>query len=70
MGGFKMRFKTLYLENFRNFKEETIDFNEYMDEIAAPNGWGKTTIADAIMWILTGKLVFWFIGPDVTKTAS
>ncbi len=51
-----MRFKTLYLENFRNFKEETIDFNEYMDEIAAPNGWGKTTIADAIMWILTGKL--------------
>jgi len=51
-----MRFKTLYLENFRNFKEETIDFNEYKNEIQAPNGWGKTTIADAIMWILTGKL--------------
>lgn len=51
-----MRFKTLYLENFRNFKEETINFDEYKNEIQAPNGWGKTTIADAIMWIFTGKL--------------
>jgi len=51
-----MKYVSLHLENFRKFKDITIDFEQYGNEIIADNKWGKTTIADAIMFILVGKL--------------
>jgi len=51
-----MLLKTLRLENFRKFKEIELTFLEGINEIAATNKWGKTTIADALAWILTDKL--------------
>jgi len=50
----KIKFKTLEMENFRNYKEMSFNFepNRFC-VITGPNGSGKTTLAiDAICWCL------------------
>lgn len=45
------------MENFRYFSRKTIDFqNKPVILLSAANGVGKTTVADAIEWCLTGKI--------------
>lgn len=52
-----MKIKKILLYNFKNFRHETIiDFCEDITFLVGPNGFGKTTIFDAIELGLTGKL--------------
>lgn len=48
--------KEINLKHFRAFEELHLDFAEGYNEICKPNGAGKTTIADAIAFVLFGKL--------------
>lgn len=52
-----MKIKKILIYNFKNFRYETvIDFSEDITFLVGPNGFGKTTIFDAIELGLTGKL--------------
>ena len=52
-----MKIKKILIYNFKNFRHETvIDFSENITFLVGPNGFGKTTIFDAIELGLTGKL--------------
>jgi hypothetical protein len=44
------------LKNFRNFEKAEFDLNHQNFELKADNGFGKSNLADAISWILAGKL--------------
>ncbi|WP_427112408.1 AAA family ATPase [Megasphaera sueciensis] len=50
-----MKILTLNLENFRGIKELTINFDGKDTDIYGANGTGKTTIANAVSWLLFGK---------------
>lgn len=50
----KMILKKLSIQNFKGCKDRTIDFSN-RTAIKGINGSGKTTIADAVMWVLFGK---------------
>lgn len=47
-----MKLKRLEIKNFRNIKDLKLDFNEKTNSVCGKNGIGKTTIIDAIMWLL------------------
>lgn len=52
----QIRFKSLEIENFKTYRDLVIldlDYDEVT--IEGPSGIGKTTILDAISWVLTGK---------------
>ena len=52
-----MKIKKIFIYNFKNFRYETvIDFSEDITFLVGPNGFGKTTIFDAIELGLTGRL--------------
>ncbi|HEL2053514.1 TPA: AAA family ATPase [Streptococcus suis] len=52
-----MRIKKILIKNFKNIKEtRIIDFQENVTLFVGPNGFGKTTIFDAIELSLTGKI--------------
>ncbi|MCO4568297.1 Chromosome partition protein Smc [Streptococcus infantarius subsp. infantarius] len=52
-----MEIKKILIYNFKNFRHETvIDFSDSITFLVGPNGFGKTTIFDAIELGLTGKL--------------
>lgn len=52
-----MKINKVLVYNFKNFKEKTIiDFSDNVTFLVGPNGFGKTTIFDAIEIGLTGKL--------------
>jgi DNA sulfur modification protein DndD len=57
-----MRFQKLHLQNFRPFKNETIDFSQDLEKnvtvIHGQNGSGKTTLLNAFTWILYGEVGF------------
>lgn len=42
-----MKIKTVKIENFRSFKNETIDFDNY-NCFVGPNGAGKSTVLNAL----------------------
>lgn len=47
----------LYLQNFKSIDEATVEFNgENLNVLDGPNGFGKTTIYDAIQLLLTGSI--------------
>lgn len=48
-------FKHLQIKNFKGIKSLEIDFNEKITNILGANHIGKTTVADAIHWVLFGK---------------
>ena len=50
-----MKIKKILIKNFKNIKERIIDFQENVTLFVGPNGFGKTTIFDAIELSLTGK---------------
>lgn len=50
-----MELKSLKIENFKGIRELTITPNGESISIYGPNAAGKTTIFDAITWVLTGK---------------
>lgn len=50
-----MQLTRVRIQNFKNLKYLELDLN-HNHELRAPNGWGKSSIADAISWVLTGKL--------------
>jgi chromosome segregation ATPase len=49
----KIAFKTLALENFKNHKSVSVKFND-VTNIQGRNGAGKSSIGDAISWVLYG----------------
>ena len=52
-----MKIKKILLYNFKNFRQKTIiDFSKDITFLVGPNGFGKTTIFDAIELGLTGNL--------------
>lgn len=53
----KLLIKEVKIENFKIYKEKTFDFDESkVVVITGANGFGKTTLIDAIEWCLTGKI--------------
>lgn len=58
-----MLLKSIKLENFRQFRDESIDFAQGVDGknvtiIIGENGTGKTTFAQAFFWCLYGETEF------------
>jgi DNA repair exonuclease SbcCD ATPase subunit len=51
-----MKINKLKLENFKGFESFEINFDEKTTNIYGDNGTGKTSISDAILWLLFGKL--------------
>lgn len=52
-----MKINKLYIKNFKVFEEVTIDFtNKNLTILDGPNGFGKTTIYDAIELLITGQI--------------
>src|SRR5262245_44574227 len=52
-----MRLKSLYLEGFRGaLKPLTVKFGDAFTVLAGRNGTGKSTICDAIEYVITGTL--------------
>lgn len=47
--------KSLYLRNFRNYKEAEISFSEALNTIFGDNAQGKTNLLEAIYLIATGR---------------
>ena len=52
-----MKIKEMKLNNFRGIKELAISFDGKNAAIFGANGTGKTTVANAFCWLLTGKSV-------------
>jgi DNA repair exonuclease SbcCD ATPase subunit len=50
----RMLLKKIHIQNFKGCKDRAIDFG-IKTAIKGINGSGKTTIADAVMWVLFGK---------------
>ena len=46
----------LRLQNFRKYKEKVVEFGATKTVISGRNEVGKSTIADAVNWILFDKL--------------
>lgn len=53
----KFIIKNIYLKNFKSVEEATIEFEGMnLNVLDGPNGFGKTTLYDALQLILTGKI--------------
>lgn len=52
-----MKIREMKLNNFRGIKELTVNFDGKNAAIFGANGTGKTTVANAFCWLLTGKSV-------------
>lgn len=50
----KLKLKKMHIENFKGCKDRQIDFGS-RTSIKGVNGSGKTTIVDAVMWVLFNK---------------
>ncbi|MBQ3690169.1 MAG: AAA family ATPase [Bacteroidales bacterium] len=51
----RIKINNLTLENFKGCGYEQINFNDRTTEICGDNGTGKSSIADAWMWLISGK---------------
>ena len=51
-----MILKTLTLKNFRKFKSSTVEFPDGVTGVIGLNGAGKSTIFEAIAWVLYGSV--------------
>ena len=47
-----MYIKSIYLKNFKSFREQTFEFLPGLTTIAGPNGSGKSNVFDAIVFVL------------------
>ncbi|HWP31818.1 MAG TPA: SMC family ATPase [Fimbriimonadales bacterium] len=50
-----MLLKELKLQNFRQYREESIEFHPGITAIVGENGSGKTTLLEAMIWCLYGE---------------
>lgn len=50
-----MLLRYLYLRNFRNHKDISVDFGPRVNNIYGPNAQGKTNLLEAIYFLLTGR---------------
>lgn len=50
-----MHLKTLYLRNFRNYKEVEISFDKKLNVLHGDNAQGKTNLLEAIYFVATGR---------------
>ena len=50
-----MKILSLTLENFRSIKNMTVNFDGQDADVLGANGTGKTTIANAICWLLIDR---------------
>lgn len=50
-----MFLKTLYMKNYRKFRDQLIEFPEGVIGVIGPNGVGKSTILEAVGWALYGN---------------
>lgn len=50
-----MMIKNFRLQNFRNYKDETIEFMPCINILMGDNGQGKTNVIEGIYYLLTGK---------------
>ena len=49
-----MKIKKLFLQNFRNYENETFTFSEGLNVLFGKNGQGKTNCAEAVFYLCTG----------------
>lgn len=64
-----MKLIRITMTNVRIFKEKVIECHEGINIFNAPNKGGKTTLADAITYVLTGKLYNGSTNPESLKPA-
>lgn len=50
-----MQVKSLYLRNFRNFKQAQIEFGRSINQISGKNAQGKTNLLEALLLLSTGR---------------
>lgn len=50
-----VKFKRITLKNFKGIRDLSVNFNAKETTIAGGNGTGKSTIFDAVSWVLFGK---------------
>jgi len=48
--------KRIYLDNFKIFNRQTLTFTSGLNVFDGPNGYGKTSVFDAIEFIITGTI--------------
>lgn len=48
--------KRIYVENYKLFTSKSIEFENYLSVFDGPNGYGKTSIFDAIEFLITGSI--------------
>ena len=58
-----MQLNKIIINNFKNIPHLELDINRQNWELRAPNGWGKSSIADAISWVMFDKLYSGAAGP-------
>ncbi len=52
-----MKISSISAENFRGFlNHQSISFGPHVTILVGPNGFGKSTVIDALEWLLTGQL--------------
>src|SRR3954462_15326943 len=52
-----MRLRSVIIEGFRGFtKKASVDLDANVIILQGPNGVGKTSLLDAILWVLTGRM--------------
>ena len=54
----QMRLKTINLINYKNFEQQSFEFNQKVNCFVGPNGIGKTNVLDAIYHLSFGKSYF------------
>lgn len=52
----KIELKRIYVENYKLFTSRSIEFENYLSVFDGPNGYGKTSIFDAIEFLITGSI--------------
>jgi DNA replication and repair protein RecF len=50
-----MKLQSLYLRQFRNYEEEFFEFDPSLNVICGPNAQGKTSILEAIFFLMIGR---------------
>ena len=50
-----MQIKKLFLQNFRNYEEESFFFDEGLNVLFGKNAQGKTNCAEAVFYLCTGS---------------
>ena len=50
-----MHLRSLYLQNFRNYREAYVEFSPSVNFICGPNAQGKTTLLEAIHYLMIGR---------------